>query len=62
MSNLAIAGIIILIIAIILGNLILIKKSAKLGLRDKKGSKSTKSTHHPRPDNNARWDDDQDNW
>jgi hypothetical protein len=59
MNNWGIAALIVLVIAIIIGNILLIKKSAKFGLKNKDGTPaSSKDLPNQRKDNNAHWDDD----
>lgn len=61
MSNLAITLIISFVLLVIVGNIMLIKKSAKFGLKNKDGSPA--SSHDDakiRKDNNDAWDDEQD--
>lgn len=61
MSNLSIILIIIFVLLMIVGNIILVKKSAKFGLKNKDGSPaSSKDDASVRKDNNSAWDDKND--
>ena len=57
MNNLSITLIIVLVMIVIIGNILLVKQSAKFGLKNKDGSDA--SSHDDssiRKDNNAAWD------
>ena len=59
MSNLAITLIIIFVLLVIISNIILVKKSAKFGLKNKDGSPATSQDNkNVRKDNNSSWDEE----
>lgn len=61
MSNLAITLIIVFVLLTIISNIILVKKSAKFGLKNKDGSPaSSNDSKQTRKDNNKAWDDSED--
>ena len=58
MSNLSLTLIIIFVLLVIVSNIILVKKSAKFGLKNQDGSPaSSHDDKHKRKDNNDAWDD-----
>lgn len=61
MSNGAMIAIIALVLAIIISNIYLVKKSAKFGLKNKDGSDAkSNDSLEKRKDNNKNWDDNLD--
>jgi len=59
LSNFAVGALILLVIAVIISNIYLVKKSAKFGLKNKDGSEAnSKDSDVKRKDNNKNWDDE----